>query len=235
MDDGNHEMLVLRCEREPIEYKYTYGDIDDWDEVDGDTRFPQAVEYVGFGTGCAMLLQGECICYLEHLFQTHQVVAASPVCDLSRYNDETDFCLDPRGSAGGDRYADVSYLVLQSELDARTEDATECEYAPRATKREKEACCRYNGILFAAYSMIRQDLEERGLDELPPPGELGRRARGRVRYPHVLLRELVQRGRTRLISAHLLPTLSTNPTEALLDFLYDSCPVEVFQCILRCL
>ena len=241
MDDGNNEMLVLRCEREPIEDKYVHGDIEDWDSFDDDSRFPHSVEYVGFGTGCAELLQGACLVYLERLFKTHTVVAASPIMDYHRYDPQEGYCFAPRGSGYGERFSDVSYLVLQSELDARTEDATECEYEPRATDAEKEVCVTYNGLLLAAYSLIREDLEQmgQGIEALPRPGELARRDRGRSRYPHILLRELVQQSRAALrhpkTRGRLCPPTckAHGPTDGLLRFLYEACPIEVFQCVLE--
>jgi len=250
MDDGNNQMLVLRCEREPIEDMYFNGDIDEWDAFGENSTFPHADEYVGFGTGCAELLQGYCVAYLEDLFESNEVVAASPVLDVGRYDDLEDFCIAPRGSHDGCKYADVSYLVLQGELDARTEDA------PCANEEEKYACVKYNGILLAAYSMLMHDLrqnlegeadvleEEAEADVLPsmllpPPGELGRRARGRARYPHVLLRELVQDGRARLrhpiTRGRLCPPSckAHGPTDALLRFVYIACAREIFEGILR--
>jgi hypothetical protein len=137
--------------------------------------------------------------------------------------------LDARSVASGDDVDDD---------DSNAED-DEDDDEPRATDKEKLACAFYNNLLFDGYHLLKRDYDF-DIDSLQRPGLLRRR---RVCYPHVLLRELVQRGRASpIVSPHrfFAPTRAGSCSartamheESVYGFFYSKCPPDIFASIVR--
>jgi hypothetical protein len=215
MDDGNNELLMLSCERVRIEGAVRAFDEDEhefgWLEPDEYSTFPMKARSIGFGTGCAELLIGAALCFLEDFFATHDVLAVSPVLAVDEYSPEEDVCLAPPGFGFGPTYSsdDVATLVLQSELDARKEAPGE---------EELRACLFYNNLLFDAFKNMEDDYDV-FLDDLLAPGTVRRR---RTRYPVVLFRELVQRERA---------SLDESSCSSFDRFVFSDCPSCIFETV----
>lgn len=205
--------------------------------------FPNEAWAFEAGTGNPALQSGHYITEFEEGYflrgrSWDDLVAATDIITTDEYNPE-EICLDPRfkqriirGVAddessdwredpkqfywathtGIESYPEMSHLPLESEVEARTSID-----APVGALEEGEvkASQAYVDLMLALYTCI-------DIDEIPPPGEL-RRRRWR---PHILLRELVARGRAELQFKNASKRRAA--PDRRLAFIYDECPFELF-------